>query len=70
MFVKGIYHISNDEMHKAYIVSFTCRAIILDLVEGNTSKSFINSIKKVIARRGCAKNIVADNRKLLTSKEN
>ena len=73
MFVKEICHSSNDEVHKTYIVLFTCstsRPVILDLVEDNTSKNFINSIKKLIARRGCPKNIVSDNGKLFTSQEN
>ena len=71
--VKGIYHSSNDEMHKAYIVLFTCstsRAIILELVEDSTSKNVINSIKKIILRRGYPKNIVSDNGKTFTSLEN
>ena len=54
VFVKDIYRGSNNEMHKAYIVLFTCstsRAVILDLVEDNSSKNFINSIKKFIARK-------------------
>ena len=65
VFVKDICHSSNDEMHKAYIVLFTCstlRAIILDLVEDNAGKNFINSIKKFIARRAYPKNIVSENR--------
>ena len=73
VFAKDIYHSSNDEMHKGYIVLFTgstSRAVILDLVEDNTSKNFINSIKKFIARRGCPKNIVSDNGKVFTSQEN
>ena len=73
MFVKEIYHSSNDEMHKAYIVLFTCstsRAIRFDMVEDNASKNFINSIKKFIARRGRAKNILSDNGKVFTSQEN
>ena len=73
VFAKDIYHSSNDEMHKGYIVLFTgstSRAVILDLVEDNTSKNFINSIKKFIARRGCPKNIVSDNENLFTSQEN
>ena len=51
VFVKDIYHSSIDEMHKAYIVLFTCstsRAVILDLVEYSTSKNFIDSIKKIL----------------------
>ena len=54
--VKGIYDSRKNEMHKAYIVLFTCsvsREILFDLVEDNTSKNFINNIKKFIARRGC-----------------
>ena len=73
MFVKDIYHSSIDEMHKAYIVLFTCstsRAVILDLVEDNTSKNFISSIKNFIARRGCPKNIVSGNGKVFRSQEN
>ena len=61
-------------MHKARnIVLFTCstsRAIILDLVEDKTSKNFINSIKKFIARSGCPKKIMPDNWKVFTSQEN
>ena len=50
VFVKDIYHGSNNKMHKAYIVLFTCstsRAVILDLVEDNTSKNFINISKNL-----------------------
>ena len=50
VFVKYIYHSSNDEMPKAYIVLFTCstsRAVTLDLVEDNTSKNFINISKNL-----------------------
>ena len=42
-------------------ILFTCntsRAVILDLVEDNTSKNVINSIKKFIATRDYPKNIV------------
>ena len=73
VFAKDIYHSSNDEMHKGYIVLFTgstSRAVILDLVEDNTSKNFINSIKKSIARRGCPKNIESGNVKVFTLQEN
>ena len=73
VFVKGICYNSNDEIHRAYIVLFTSsmsRAVILDLVEDNTGKSFVDSVKKFIARRGCPKNIVSDNGKVLTSQEN
>ena len=50
VFVKDIYHSSNDEMHKAYIVLFTCstsRAVILDMVENNTSKTLLIVSKKL-----------------------
>ena len=65
LYVKDIYYkSSNDDMHKAYIVIFTCatsRSVILDLVEDNSSKNFMNSIKKFIARRDCPKKIISDN---------
>ena len=57
----------------AYIALFTCRtsrAVTFDLVEDNTIKNFIDSIKEFIARRGCPKNIVSDNRKVFKSQEN
>ena len=64
-YVKDIYYkSSNDDMHKAYIVIFTCatlRSVTLDLVEENSRKNFMNSIKKFIARRGCPKKIISDN---------
>ena len=50
MFVKDIFHSSNDEMHKAYIVLFTCstsRAVILDMVENNPSKTLLIVSKKL-----------------------
>ena len=61
LYVQDIYSKSNDDMHKAYIVIFTCatsRSVILDLFEDNSSKNFINSIEKFIARRGCPKKII------------
>ena len=50
-------------MYKAYIVIFTCsssRSVILDLVEDNSSKTFMNSINKFIAKRCCSKKIISD----------
>ena len=65
LYVKDIYYkSSNDDMHKAYIVIFTCatsKSIILDSIEDNSSKSFTNSIKKFIARRGCPKKVISVN---------
>ena len=58
-YVKDIYYkSSNDDMHKAYIVIFTCatsRSVILDLVTGNSSKNFMNSIKKFNCKEMLAK---------------
>ena len=51
-------------MHEAYIVIFTyatLRSVTLNLVEDNSSKNFINIIKKFIARRGCLKKIISHN---------
>ena len=51
--VKDVYYkSSNDDMHKAYIVMFTCatsRSVILDLVEDNSSKNFKNRVRKLFA---------------------
>ena len=47
-------------MHKAYVVLLTCstsRAVILDQVEDNTSKNFINLIKTFTVRKCCPNNI-------------
>ena len=44
IFVKDICCSSNDEMHKVYIILFKCstlRAVILKLVEENTSKTLL-----------------------------
>ena len=64
LYVKDIYYkSSNDDMYKAYIVIFTCsssRSVILDLVEDNSSKTFMNSINKFIAKRCCSKKIISD----------
>ena len=73
MFVKDIYFSRKDEIHKSYIVSFTCsasRAVVLNLVEDNTSKNFINSIKKFIAIQDCSKSLVSDDGKAFMSQEN
>ena len=72
--VKDIYYkSSNDDMHKAYFVIFTCatsRSVILDLVEDNSSKNFMNSIQKFIARRDCPKKIISDNGTVFKSHDN
>ena len=74
LYVKDIYYkSSNDDMHKAYIVIFTCatsRSVILDLAEDNSSKSFINSIKRFTARGGCPKKIMSDNGTVFMSQGN
>ena len=74
MYVKeNCYKSSNDDMHKAYIVIFTCttlRSVILDLVEDNSSKNFRNSIKRFIAMGGCPKKIISDNGTGFKSQDN
>ena len=73
LYVKDIYYeSSNDDMHKAYIVIFTCatsRSVILDLVEDNSSTSFTSTINKFIVRRGCPKKIISDNRAVFKSQD-
>ena len=72
LYVKDIYYKSNNDMHKAYIVIFTCatwRSLIVDLIEDNSSKNFMNNIKKFIARRGCPKKIISDNEAVFKSQD-
>ena len=63
VYVKDIYHKSAD-MNKAYIVLYTCassRAVHLDLVPRLTTKVFVRSFKRFIARRGVPNLVVSDN---------
>ena len=65
---------TNDktEMFKCYVILYTytiTRGIILDLVKDGYTKTFINSLRTFIARRGCPKNLISDNGKVFTADE-
>ena len=64
VFVRNIYFVENDIMHKAWVTLYTCaasRAICLDLVPNMNSASFIRSFKRFILRYGCPDNVISDN---------
>ena len=64
VFVRNIYFVENDIMHKAWVTLYTCaasRAICLDLVPNMNSASFIRSFKRFISRYGCPDNVISDN---------
>ena len=64
----GPLYIRNNkkEVAKVYICLFTCatiRAIHLEMVEDQTSSSFIRAFKRFISRRGIPECIISDNAK-------
>ena len=64
VFVRNIYFVENDTIHKAWVTLYTCtasRAICLDLVPNMNSASFIRSFKRFISRYGCPDNVISDN---------
>ena len=61
-FVRNIYFVENDIMHKAWVTLYTCassRAICLDLVPKTNSASFIRSFKRFILHYGCPDNVIS-----------
>ena len=72
VFVRNIYFVENDIMHKAWVTLYTCaasRAICLDLVPNMNSASFIRSFKRFISRYGCPDNVISDNGSNFTSED-
>ena len=70
VFVRNIYFVENDIMHKAWVTLYTCaarRAICLDLVPNMNSASFIRSFKRFISHYGCSDNVISDNGSNFTS---
>ena len=64
--------INDNKMYKAWITLYTCastRAILLDLAPRPNPTSFINSFRRIIARRGFPNNIISDNGKNFISDE-
>ena len=59
-------------MNKCYIVLYTCaasRGVILEMVRDASSVTFIDSLRRFIARRGCPQVILSDNGPAYTAKE-
>ena len=72
LFVKEVFCEKNDDkMYKAWVTLYMCastRAFLLDLVpqpNSTYSRVFVNSFRRMIARRGCPNNIISDNGKTL-----
>ena len=64
VFVRNIYFVENDTMHKAWVTLYTSaasRAICLGLVPNMNSASFIQSFKRFVSRYGCPDNVISDN---------
>ena len=62
VFVRNIYFVENDTMHKAWVTRYTCaasRAICLDSVPNMNSASFIRSFKRS-KRDGCQDDVISD----------
>ena len=60
------------EMFKCYLNLYTCkitRGIILDLVKDGYTKTFINSLRTFIDRRGYPKNVTFNNGKVFAADE-
>ena len=71
VYVKDIYH-KSDDMNKAYIVLYTCAsscAVHLDVFPRLTTKAFVRSFKRFIARRGVPNLVVSDNRSTFKREE-
>ena len=60
------------KLYKAWVVIYTCastRAIILDVVHNYHSSTFINCLKRFIAKRGCPSTVISDNGKTFISED-
>ena len=69
LYVKDIYS-QTKEMHKVYIVLYTCassRAVHLDLALDTSSRSFIRSFERFIGRRGIPSFVLSGNGKAFKS---
>ena len=63
VFVRNIYFVENETMHKAWATLYTCAAsrnICLDLVLNMSSASFTWSFKRFISHHGCPDNVISD----------
>ena len=67
LYTKNVYNDQQEDEHqlfKCYVVLYKCattRGVVLDLVPDASAKTFVNSLKKFISRRGCPRIILSDN---------
>ena len=64
LYVLPVYGAEAAKMYKVYVIIYTCaatRAVILDVVHSCTAKSFLQSFRRFIARRGCPALMISDN---------
>ena len=62
--VLPVYGADTSKMYKVFVIIYTCaatRAVILDLVHSGSAKSFLQSFRRFIARRGCPALMISDN---------
>ena len=68
LYTKNVYNDQQEEEHQ--LLKYTCaktRGVVLDLVSDASTKTFVNSIKKFISRRGCPRIILSDNGTVFTA---
>ena len=64
LYTKNVYNDQLEDEHqlfKCYVVLYTCattRGVVLDLVLDASAKTFVNSLKKFISRRGYPRTIM------------
>ena len=69
LYVLPVYG-AGTNLFKVSVVLYTCaasRGLILDVVSSATSKAFIHSLRRFIARRGCPSLIISDNGSVFTA---
>ena len=68
MFARNVFEEDDSELdlHKTFVSLYTCattRGIVLDLVKDASASTFVESLKRFIARRGCPQLMLSDNGK-------
>ena len=76
LYCKGNYDMNSLEddygLFKCYVVLYTCastRGVVLELVPDASSKNFVCSFRRFIARRGCPAELLSDNGTVFTCQE-
>ena len=72
MAVRQVFDENNTNMHKVWVVLYTCavtRAVHLDLVPNTSASAFIRSLKRFIGRRGVPNMMISDNASCFKNEE-